>query len=265
MSFEKFAVEDDVVIWRYMDLSKLLDILVNRQLVFPRLDQFEDVYEGHPTKFIEALNYAFSDPGNENLQEGVHDSIQTFLKLTKVRGYISCWHINENESAGMWKLYCRTNESLVIKTNVGKLKSSLITPNSNLVNKIEVGRVEYQNNLEELKNDFYQISTAKNSIDVSYQEVIFSKRPSFEHEKELRVIAFNESKIMASEHADLSIHELKKTTPPIQKIECNVEMLIEEIIIAPDAPQWFVELVRSLVSKLSYSFPISQSDLYTLK
>lgn len=265
MSFNEFAVDEDVVIWRYMDLSKFLDILVYKRLVFPRLDQFEDVYEGHPSKFLEAMSYAFSDPDSENMREMIEKEIKTFFKLIKVRGYVSCWHGAEHESAGMWKLYCKTNESLAIKTTVGKLKQSLNTPNSDLVNTIEIGQVDYKNNCEELKKNFLEISRKKECIKVGYADVVFSKRPSFEHEKEIRVIAFNQQKIMDSENKDMSETDLKLTTPNIQKVECDVDQMIDEVVIAPDAPQWFVDLVNELVKKLDYSFPVSQSELYTLK
>ncbi|MEG0030718.1 DUF2971 domain-containing protein [Acinetobacter sp.] len=265
MSLHKYTVGDNVVIWRYMDLSKLLDILVHRQLVFPRLDQFEDVYEGHPSKFLEALSYAFSDPESQGMRKLVENGVKTCFKLIKVRGYVSCWHMNDNESAGMWKLYCKTNESLVIKTKVGRLKRSLTNPKNEFVNRIEVGQVDYKNNTEELKEKFIELSRNKERIDISYPDIIFSKRSSFEHEKEIRIIACNENKIQDPENQHKSVSELKSTTPVLQKIECNVEEMIEEIIIAPDAPQWFVHLVKNIVAKLGYSFPISQSELYTLK
>lgn len=265
MSFKEFAVDEDVVIWRYMDLSKFLDILVYKRLVFPRLDQFEDVYEGHPSKFLDAMIYAFSDPDSIHMQGNVEKSIKIFFKLIKVRGYVSCWHGAEHESAGMWKLYCKTNESLAIKTTVGKLKHSLNISNSDLVNTIEIGQVDYKNNCDELKRKFLETSRKKECIEVGYADVIFSKRPSFEHEKEIRVIAFDNTKIMDAENEDMSELDLKSTTPPIQKIECDVDKMIDEVVIAPDAPQWFVDLVNELITKLEYSFPVNQSELYKLK
>lgn len=265
MNFNEFAVDDDVVIWRYMDLSKFLDILVYKNLVFPRLDQFEDVYEGHPSKFLDAISHAFSDPDSIYMRDEVEKSIKLFFKLIKVRGYVSCWHGAKHESAGMWKLYCKTDESLAIKTTVGKLKQSLKTPNSDLVNTIEIGQVDYKDNCEELKNKFLEISRKKDCIKVGYANVVFSKRPSFEHEKEIRVIAFNQDKIMDSENKNMSETNLKLTTPAIQRIECDVDQMIDEVVIAPDAPQWFVELVSELIKKLEYSFPVNQSELYTLK
>lgn len=33
------------LIWKYMDLSKFLYLIINKKLYFSRLDQFEDVFE----------------------------------------------------------------------------------------------------------------------------------------------------------------------------------------------------------------------------
>jgi len=262
---DKYSVPDETVIWRYMDLSKLLDILVNEYIIFPRLDSFEDVYEGNPLKFKEAMLYAFDKTGELNLKEKVAFSVDTWFRLTRVRTYISCWHMNDFESAGMWKLYCKSNESLVIKTTLGRLKKSLVHPNTSDIDSLVFGKVDYSHNVDQLKAEYFQKASKKESIDLSFFDTSFSKRPSFQHEHELRVIAFKHDKIINSDDKDLSVAELSKTTPYVQPINCDVNKLIDSIVIAPDAPHWFVELVKSLVQKLGYEFTVSQSELYTLK
>lgn len=261
----RYSVADDIVIWRYMDLSKLLDILVNECIVFPRLDAFDDVYEGHPLKFKEAMLYAFGKTGEHDLKEMVASSVDSWSKLTKLRTYISCWHMNDFESAGMWKLYCKSNEALAIKTTVGKLRQSLIHPNTSDIDSLVFGAVDYSHDIDQLKAEYFQKASEKTPIDLSFFDTNFSKRPSFEHERELRAIAFKHDKIANPNDVNLSVAELSKTTASIQAIKCDVNNLIDSIVIAPDAPHWFVKLVKSLVQKLGYEFVVSQSELYTLK
>lgn len=40
-------------LWRYMDFTKFMSLLEDETLVFPRVDQFEDPYEG----FLSAVSF----------------------------------------------------------------------------------------------------------------------------------------------------------------------------------------------------------------
>lgn len=47
--------------------------------------------------------------------------------------YISCWHMNEYESAAMWKLYAKSSDAIAIQTTFQKLCESIgdEVPNAN--------------------------------------------------------------------------------------------------------------------------------------
>jgi hypothetical protein len=60
--------DNDTIVWKYLDLSKFLDMLLSQQLFMSRSDKFEDQYEGtfsEPTfeeiKKIAANNSKFLD------------------------------------------------------------------------------------------------------------------------------------------------------------------------------------------------------------
>ncbi|MEG1313701.1 MAG: hypothetical protein RSD40_05245, partial [Bacilli bacterium] len=40
-------LDNNTKIWRYMDFTKFLDLIINRKLYFRRIDLFEDPYEGY--------------------------------------------------------------------------------------------------------------------------------------------------------------------------------------------------------------------------
>jgi hypothetical protein len=43
-----------------------------------------------------------------------------------IREYlVSCWHMNEHESAAMWKLYSSSNEAVCIQSTYRRLRCSL--------------------------------------------------------------------------------------------------------------------------------------------
>ncbi|MFT7164821.1 MAG: hypothetical protein ACI9CZ_001403, partial [Flavobacterium sp.] len=38
--------DPDTIVWKYLDLSKFLDLLMSKKLFMSRSDKFEDQYEG---------------------------------------------------------------------------------------------------------------------------------------------------------------------------------------------------------------------------
>ena len=49
--------EDDRKIWRYMDLTKFVDIISRKKLYFPTADKLGDPFEGsYPKAYIEYFN-----------------------------------------------------------------------------------------------------------------------------------------------------------------------------------------------------------------
>ena len=48
----------DTVVWKYLDLSKFLDLLLSQKLFMSRSDKFEDQYEG-----------TFSEPTYEEIKK----------------------------------------------------------------------------------------------------------------------------------------------------------------------------------------------------
>jgi hypothetical protein len=53
----KLPDDPDTIIWKYLDLSKFLDLLMSKKLFMSRSDKFEDQYEG-----------TFSEPTYEEIR-----------------------------------------------------------------------------------------------------------------------------------------------------------------------------------------------------
>ena len=97
--------EDNIIIWRYMNIEKFLSILENSELFFSRLDVLEDKYEGHLPKKNKDIIVNLS---NEK------SVIDYYLSLKK-HCHVNCWHMNDEESAGMWSSYAPGNSGIAIK------------------------------------------------------------------------------------------------------------------------------------------------------
>jgi hypothetical protein len=92
--------DKSVVLWRYLDLAKLLALLSDKKLHFARADVFQDRHEGSVTNsMMEALKVQLAD------RTELSKTLSRFRKLVKENTFVSCWCI-EPESEAMWKLYC---------------------------------------------------------------------------------------------------------------------------------------------------------------
>lgn len=106
----------DTVVWKYLDLSKFLDLLLSRKLFMSRSDKFEDQYEG-----------TFSEPTFEEIRK-ISENNPEFLDAYKTQRknvVISSWHINEYESFAMWQIFTQNSEGLAIQSTIRRIQESL--------------------------------------------------------------------------------------------------------------------------------------------
>ncbi|WP_298393920.1 hypothetical protein [Flavobacterium sp.] len=215
--------DPDTVVWKYLDLSKFLDLLLSRKLFMSRSDKFEDQYEG-----------TFSEPTFEEIKKLAANNPEflSYYKSHREKVVISSWHINEYESFAMWQIFTQNSEGLAIQSTIGRLQKAL-----------------------EVEKDFNQYIGEVNYIDYKKEYIPFDdmffpflfKRKSFQYEREVRIIA------------DLSQQELKINDG--LKIEVDIDQLIEKIYIHPKSENWYKKLVIELVEKLGFDFEIEKSDL----
>lgn len=84
---------------------------------------------------------------------------------------INCWHMNEHESAAMWKLYLKSNEGIAVQSSYNKLRDCIIDDEQVLV-----GMVKYLD---------YE---AEHIDPGNILSAFVYKRKSFEHEREVRAL-----------------------------------------------------------------------------
>ncbi len=214
---------DEVVVWKYLDLSKFLDMLLSRKLFMSRSDKFEDQYEG-----------TFSEPTYEEIKKIANNNpdFLDFYKSHREKVIISSWHINEYESFAMWQIFTKNNEGLAIQSTIGRLKKALAQEKEFQQHIGEVNYIDY-------KKEY-----------IPFDDVFFPllyKRKSFQYEREVRIISDTSS-------AKIKIKEGLK-------INIDVDELIEKIYIHPKSEDWYKNLVIAMVHKLGYSIAIEKSDL----
>lgn len=236
---------DDLVLWRYLDFPKFLDLLTTNTLKMPRASSMEDGYEG---VLGEAATDAQLDAWKRRGEPSYlrHALWNRELKETffwRERTYISCWNSFPTENAGLWRIY-GDDKGLAIKTSWKKMKDSLI--NGDCVDRVFYGRVDYKNFSTEGVNSG------------TYTDQYFSKRIEFSHENEFRLVAHDASKDHNYNDEDLT------AIPKFATVTCDLNILIDELIISPRLGGWVKGSVEEVCRQFGGDWRIVQSNLYEI-
>jgi hypothetical protein len=222
-------------LWRYMDFVKFMDMLITRKLYLIRVDkltEFGDKHEGSFPVLLKSNQGFFAKEGKHRYRIYKNKKLQRFY-------YVNCWHGNDCESDAMWKVYVKSNQGIAIYTTVRKLKASLEgTPES-----MWLAKVQYPTKRE-----------WRYPPDDQALQACVTKRKSFKHEEEVRLIWHNEA-------AEYSGYVGQKG----KQVKCDLTKLIEKIYLAPTnnhtENRWFKEIVKKVLSKYNIKANVEQSDL----
>lgn len=213
----------DTVVWKYLDLSKFLDLLLSHKLFMSRSDKFEDQYEG-----------TFSEPTFEEIKKLSADNPEflAYYKTHREKVAVSSWHINEYESFAMWQIFTASSEGLAIRSTVGRLQKA-VQPEQHYPQYIgEVNYIDYKKEYIPFDDAFFPF---------------LFKRKSFQYEREIRIIT------------DVTPHDM--TLNDGLKIAVDIHQLIDKIYIHPKSENWYKKLVIELLKRLDFDFDIEKSDL----
>lgn len=212
----------DTRVWRYLDFTKFVSLLQNGGVFFPSVASLHDPFEGSFAR------------GNQVLRPLVYRHIPNEFGMSsseiiqRLRHCVaaSCWHMNEQESAGMWKLYAKTNEAVCIQSTFRKLRDCLGED-------VRVGTVRYVD---------YETEWIPESNPLA---PFLYKRKSFEHEREVRAVI-----PLADLKEILRGKAVENNSGLWRKVDLN--RLIEHVHVAPDSPDWFASLVENVTQKYGY-------------
>jgi hypothetical protein len=234
---------DNQVLWRYMDLEKLVALLEYGTLFFARLSALakDDPFEGLPARW-EAE--AFKDAerravGVPRLSEGVRivpASVESLGQLGMPRDMlcVSCWHASSHESAAMWNMYSRQGKGIAIRSTFQRLKTSLLA----------CGEEVYGGNVKYVDFDIHKPQRS------NIYEWATCKRLGFAHEMEFRVIAMRlGGNISGTDGVPLRV---------------ATSELLESITISPYQSSWVEDIVRRLVQRYSIPVDVRKSSLLSL-
>jgi hypothetical protein len=210
--------EDELKLYRYMGLSRFLDILRTKTLFFASADMFADPYEGSIpvqdaiTRFKSANPKASSRIEDYTQPELLSsDPFQALTKWVK----ISCWYRSIHESESMWRLYNHgEKECIAISTTAGAVMNA-ITPYRI--------KPEYGSETVWLGNVKYLDYKKDRLPKVDDLNRFFYKRSCFKSEEEFRVAI---SLVKASEYVG-------DTPNKGIRVAVDIDQMIDSICVSP--------------------------------
>jgi len=223
------------LLWHYVDAAKLLDFLHNQRIYFCRGDQFQDKFEG---QFTPSLKRAIENSCEKMKREqDIDHTYEQFRSKIRQQVFLSCWHQSDAESMAMWRIYGNSSCSVALTTTVGNFQTALDGQNFNYLLSIE--KVEYV--------DY----NADPDLDISpYSRVFAYKHDAYAYEQEVRIFL------------DLDRQGEAFDTPVQEKgvyVSVNPSDFLRNIVVSPNAPSWFRQLIVDLANK--YQVPCIPSAL----
>ncbi|KKK44227.1 hypothetical protein LCGC14_3167380, partial [marine sediment metagenome] len=217
------------IIWRYMNFDKFKSLVAEKILYFCSIDTLkseEDPYEGsyYASEFL-------NDIDSSEAKRVVGLMNQCGPPMT-----VNCWHLSDDESMAMWKLYAKDNKGIAIQSTVGHLKKALCSNDEEIL----IGEIKYTD--DPIDNP------ANYTLDKF--SCITTKRRCYNFEKELRAFVWD---------AD----NKRRTQDGSLRLPVEVDVLIDRVLLAPTSLDEMCPKVKKLLADYRVDIPIAVSSLLT--
>lgn len=226
-----------------MDISKLVALLVDKAIFFPRSDRFEDPFEGSlPRKFREHMEQMAIENSRINPDTDATMLRQSYIEIyqqMRQQVYVSCWHMSKFESAALWTVYAKAGDAVCIRSTFAKLAALLPF-------QVEAGKVKYID---------YDTETFDH-LNNLYSPFIH-KRMSFAHDSEVRALI---TPSFMNGPVDMPLGG--KLVNGGVTVPVDLNALLDGILVSPTSSAWFKQTVESLVREFGVHAPVTKSDLY---
>jgi hypothetical protein len=224
----------EMSIWRYMDFPKFISMLHLKSLYFARSDKFSDRHEGSISKSTQdALYNALLSTVGENRAKETLENSSALVQLVKAWIFINSWHMSENESMAMWKVYSGSEKAIAIRSTYNKLKACLPAD-------INLGVVRYM--------DYEKQAMPRGNVFHYFTR----KRIAFDFERELRAMVTGEF--------PMSVDQLI-AIPAGKLIPVELNKLITSVYVSPESQGWFKDAVTDVVEKYGLACPVVKSSI----
>lgn len=142
------------LLWRYMALGHLIDLLETGELFFTHVPAFVDGLEGALT--VRSKEHLFRwFIGKGSTPDVAHKELQQY-ETHHSAFYANCWHMNDIESYLMWKAYA--DRGYAIRTTFERVQASF-EPFAGAITGGVVSYVDFERDLIPVGNVFTHVIT----------------------------------------------------------------------------------------------------------
>ncbi|MGO4395302.1 hypothetical protein AB4Z46_28500 [Variovorax sp. M-6] len=223
-------LKQNQIVRRYLDLPKFLDLLRSQSLYLRRADGFTDRFEG-------ALTPAVRAAVDEAHREGqIHYGADEFYQRARQSNFVSCWNLGAKDNMALWQLYGGVANSVVVTSTIDKLLAPALRWNDVAL----LHKVRY---IDHFKNPDMVVGDGT--------DLLQFKHEAYKFENEVRIVV-PRSGTWKSNPAGIRL--------PLG----DLNEVIRSVVVAPEAAEWFFELVEDVTQKYGVSSPVRRSKLTEL-
>ena len=225
------SLGEGLIVRRYIDLPKFLDLLASQELYLPRADGFPDRLEGSLTP---SLRTTLDEAHRRGASE---DSANDFYRRGREGNFVSCWTLGDSENMAFWSSYAGVKTGLALMTDVGKLISTALKWDQGTL----IHKVEY---VDHVRNPAMLVGKCS--------DMLRFKNLAYKFEDELRIVVSR------------SGPGWEKNPGGLRMPLGSVDDLIKAVVIAPEAQNWYFDSINELCVRFGLHCPVLRSRLADL-
>ncbi len=221
-----------LILRRYLNLPKLIDVLRTAELYFSQASRLDDRLEG---TLPEQMRRELSDSPDFVARYG---NPIVWEQRNRDRSYLSCWTLGAKDNMALWKLYGGAAESVAITTTVKRLTT--VAPGWAKYGSVDVRKVRYINHAgRRLPNGAYGVG----------KDLFSLKHIAYSFEKEVRIVVTRPTP------------GKRQAVPSAIRVPVNIDRFLRSIVVAPEAGDWFFDLVVDVAHRYNITAPVHRSEL----
>lgn len=225
-------IKQSQIVRRYLDLPKYLDLLYSRHLYLRRADGFTDRFEGALTPAIrQALDEA-------HRADHVSYGSAELYKRARQGNFVSCWNSSARDNMALWQLYGGAASSVAVTSTIDRLLAAALRWKEDVF----ICKVRY---IDHFKSPNMVVGAGSGA------DLLQFKHDAYRYENEVRLVV-SRAKTWKTNEAGIRL--------PLG----DLNEVIRSVVVAPEAPPWFFELIEDVTTKYGVSRPVRRSKLTEL-